>query len=234
MPTTLAIVAALEREVRTFIKLATRVHHTHAGRTFDFFEMNDIVLLCAGIGHDPARRAAEAIIAIYQPRELISVGFAGALTPTLRVGDIFTPATIIDVRDGSRTQLESGQGTLLTFMSVAGAKQKATLAQAYSAQAIDMEAAAVATAARAHGIPFTATKVISDGLDFDMPETSRFINSNGQFQTASFAAFAALRPWLWPRVAILARNSSKAATALARHLKNSHPNRQDVTEAKTT
>jgi hypothetical protein len=119
-------------------------------------------------------------------------------------------------------------------MSVAGAQQKASLAQAYSAQAVDMEAAAVATAARAHSIPFTATKVISDGLDFDMPETAQFIDSNGQFQTASFAAFVALRPWLWPRVATLARNSSKAAAALSRHLKNSHANLQDVTEAKTT
>jgi nucleoside phosphorylase len=234
MPTTLAIVAALEREVYSFIRTATRVRHTHAGRRFTFFERDDTVLVCAGIGLDAARRAAEAVIAIYQPKALQSIGFAGALTPTLHVGDIFTPATIIDARDGSRTQIANGQGTLLTFMSVAGAQQKATLAQAYSAQAVDMEAAAVATAARAHGIPFAATKVISDGLDFDMPETARFIDSNGQFQTASFAAFAALRPWLWPRVATLARNSSKAATALARHLKNSHSAPQDVPEAKTT
>jgi len=229
-----AIVAALEREVSSFIHHATRVHHTHAARPFTFFEQRDTILVCSGIGLDAARRAAEAIIAIYQPKTLQSVGFAGALTPTLHVGDIFTPATLIDARDGSRTQIENGQGTLITFMSVAGAQQKATLAQAYSAQAVDMEAAAVATAARAHGIPFTATKVISDGLDFDMPETSRFINSNGQFQTARFAAFVALRPWRWPRVATLARNSSKAAAALARHLKNSHPALQDVTEAKTT
>jgi len=230
----LAIVAALEREISAFIRPATRIHHTHAGRSFTFFELDDTVLVCAGIGLDAARRAAEAIISIYQPKALQSVGFAGALTSTLHVGDIFTPAIIVDARDGSRTQLENGEGTLITFMSVAGAQQKASLAQAYSAQAVDMEAAAVATAARAHGIPFTATKVISDGLDFDMPETARFIDSNGQFQTARFAAFVALRPWLWPRVATLARNSSKAAAALARHLKNSRSAPQDVTEAKTT
>jgi nucleoside phosphorylase len=230
----LAIVAALEREVSRFIRPATRVHQTHAGRSFTFFELDDTVLVCAGIGLDAARRAAEAIISIYQPHEISSVGFAGALTSTLHVGDIFTPAIIVDARDGSRTQLENGQGTLITFMSVAGAQQKASLAQAYSAQAVDMEAAAVATAARAHGIPFTATKVISDGLDFDMPETVQFIESNGQFQTASFAAFVALRPWLWPRVATLARNSSKAAAALSRHLKNSRSAPQDVAEAKTT
>ncbi len=231
---TLAIVAALEREVSSFIRSSIRTRHTHAGRTFDFFEQNDTVLVCAGIGLDAARRAAEAIIAIYHPSEINSVGFAGALTPDLRVGDIFTPATIIDARDGSRTRVEKGQGTLITFMSVAGAQQKASLAQSYSAQAVDMEAAAVATAAHAHGIIFSATKAISDGLDFDMPETAEFIDSNGQFQTARFAAFTALRPWLWPRVATLARNSSKAAWALARHLKNSHLAPQDVTEAKTT
>jgi adenosylhomocysteine nucleosidase len=77
-----------------------------------------------------------------------------------------------------------------------------------------MEAAAVAAAAQAHGIRFTATKVISDGLQFDMPETARFIDAQGGFRTAAFAAFVALRPWLWRRVAMLARNSSRAARIL--------------------
>ena len=81
-----------------------------------------------------------------------------------------------------------------------------------------MEAAAVAAAARAHGIHFAATKVISDELDFEMPEMARFIDAQGRFKTASFALFVALRPWLWKPVALLASNSRKAAQALGAHL----------------
>jgi hypothetical protein len=32
--------------------------------------------------------------------------------------------------------------------------------------------------------------------------------------------FGALRPWLWPRIAVLARNSGKAARILAAHLRS--------------
>jgi hypothetical protein len=136
----------------------------------------------------------------------------------MQVGDIFSPAVVIDARDGSRTQLEAGEGTLVTFMGVAGAEQKAKLAGAYGARAVDMEAAAVAAAARAHGITFGATKVISDELEFEMPGMARSINSAGQFNTASFALFAAPRPWLWKPVATLAMNSRKAARALSSNL----------------
>jgi adenosylhomocysteine nucleosidase len=149
---------------------------------------------------------------------LYSVGFAGALEASLHVGDVFVPNVVIDARDGSRVEIAGGENTLVGFMAVASTQQKATLAQAYNAQAVDMEAAAVATAARAHGIPFSAVKVISDESNFEMPQMARFISAQGRFRTASFALFVTLRPWLWPRVARLARNSNKAAAALAEHL----------------
>jgi adenosylhomocysteine nucleosidase len=216
-----AIIAALEREVTGLTRHFTCVSRTHEGRTFVFFEQDDLVVVCGGIGTEAARRAAEAAIALYHPAQLCSVGFAGALNNDLTVGDILTPAVVIDARDGSRVTIEGGNGTLVTFMAVATAAQKANLAQAYTAQAVDMEATAVASAAHAHNLQFRATKVISDGLHFEMPETAHFIDAQGRFKTTAFALHVALRPWLWPRVTTLASNSSKAARALAKHLKQS-------------
>src|SRR5271170_1146716 len=230
----IAIVAALERELRGLAKISRRVEREYEGRTFIFFERGETVAVCGGIGVEPARRAAEAVIALYHPAQLVSAGFAGALLPELRVGDIFSPAAVIDARDGSHIMIEGGVGTLITFMAVASPGQKAKLAQAYGAQAVDMEAAAVAAAARAHGIRFTATKVISDGLDFEMPETAGFIDAHGRFRTASFAVYAAVRPWLWLRLAQLASNSSKAARILGDYLTRSHQPLNEVFEAKTT
>jgi adenosylhomocysteine nucleosidase len=227
-----AIVAALDREVRGVIRNCARVERAYQGRKFVFFEHDETVVVCGGIGVDGARRAAEAVIALYHPALVQSVGFAGALQSALRVGDIFAPAVVIDARDGSRAEIEGGNGVLITFMTVADADQKANLAKAYGAQAVDMEAAAVAAAARAHGIHFGVVKVISDELSFKMPETARFINSQGRFRSAAFAAYVALRPWLWRRVAALARNSSKAAHALAEHLLHSPPHLNHVAEAK--
>jgi adenosylhomocysteine nucleosidase len=230
----IAIVAALEREVSGLIRHWKRIKREHQGRNFIFSEQDEVVVICGGIGMEAARRAAEAVIALYYPALLQSVGFAGALDADLRAGDVFSPAVVIDARDGSRTDLEGGKGVLITFATVASAEQKVKLAEAYGAQAVDMEAAAVAAAARAHGIPFSATKVISDGLHFEMPEMASFIDPQGQFQTVGFAIHVALRPWLWNRVALLASNSNKAARMLAEHLKALQPHLSEVTEAKTS
>ncbi len=215
-----AIIAALHREVRSLVKKWASMQHEHQGRKFTFFEKDELVVVCGGIGVESARRAAEAVIALYQPALVHSVGFAGALDSALRVGDVFAPSIVIDARDGSRTQLESGDGTLVTFIAVAAADQKTKLAQAYGARAVDMEAAAVAAATQNHGIPFGVTKVISDELDFEMPEIARFIGIDGQFKSASFIRYAAVRPWLWRRVAVLARNSNHAARVLAQQLEH--------------
>jgi len=217
-----AIVAALEREVSGLIGKCSRVSREHQGRSFVFFECDDMVVVCGGIGVEAARRAAEAAIAIYCPGLLLSVGFAGALESGLRVGDVVTPAIVIDARDGSRTELHGRNGptTLVTFMDVAGREQKASLSQAYAAQLVDMEAAGVAAAARAHGIDFSATKVISDDSSFEMAEWGRFIGSDGAFKTTSFALFVALRPWFWGRAIRLAVNSRKAANALSPYLQH--------------
>jgi adenosylhomocysteine nucleosidase len=214
----IVLVAALLREVAPLIKRSKRVRREHDGRRYTFFEADDFVLTCGGIGAEAARRAAEAAIAMYSPAEIHSVGFAGALQPRMNVGDIFVPSIVLDARDGSRIEIQGGSGVLVTFMGVADVQQKSKLAQAYAAQAVDMEAAEVAMAARAHGIRFGATKVISDGFDFEMPQIDGFIDAQGRFRSTRFAGFLALRPWLWGSAITLARNSSKAAKKLAAYL----------------
>jgi nucleoside phosphorylase len=230
----IVFVAAMEREVALLVKNWTRIQHNHEGRVITFFEYADFVCVCGGIGVEAARRATQAAIALYHPSLIQSVGFAGALDATLRIGDIFTPSIVLDARDGSRYQLSGGKGTLLTFMEVASASQKAKLNSAYAAQAVDMEAAAVASAASLHGIAFAAVKVISDEAYFEIPGTSQFIDPAGQFRTTNFVCHMALRPWLWKSVATLAANSQKAAKALAKYLQQTSSNLTDAPIPSTT
>ena len=213
-----AIVAAMEREVRPLVK-KWRVSETeHGGRRFRLFSKDDAVLVCGGIGAEAARRAAEAVISVFQPVVVWSAGFAGALDPALRVGDVLVPRRIINCGDGSSTVLDAGEGVLVSFASIAMPAQKAKLRDSFAAQAVDMEAAAVARAAEARGIAFAAVKAISDESDFAFPEMEQFVDSNDQFSERLFTLYAALRPWLWPRVLGLARNSSRAAQALCNRL----------------
>ena len=120
----LAIVAALEREVRPLVK-RWRVHEReHAGRRFRFYENGETVLVCGGIGAEPARRAAEAILALYSPNCVYSVGYAGALEPTLRTGDILQPVRVINAKEGSTSSIVGGQGTLVSHALVASVSPK--------------------------------------------------------------------------------------------------------------
>jgi adenosylhomocysteine nucleosidase len=219
-----AIVAAMEREVRALVKNWRTTDKAHGGRTFRFFENDKIVLVCGGIGSEAARRAAEAIIAIYEPEIIYSVGFAGALDPALKVADVVTPERVVNVSDGSSVKLDGGNGVLVTFANLASPAQKAKLRESFGAQAVDMEAAAVARAADAHGVGFRAVKVISDEADFDFPATEQFIDSEGKFSEGRFALFVAMRPWLWVRVFALARNSKLASQRLCAYLKNVEQN----------
>jgi len=213
-----AMVAALEREVSRLVKRWNKVERDHEGRRFRFFENGRVVVVCGGIGAEAARRATEAVFALYQPKLMLSVGFAGALDRTLKVGDIFAPSRVVDARDGSRTEMATGHGVLVSAAVVAGVEAKKKLAESYSAQAVDMEAAAVARGAQARGVGFMGVKAISDESDFHMPAMDRFVDERGQFKTRRFAIFSALRPWLWPRVIQLARNGAKASRALCAEL----------------
>ena len=209
-----AIVAALEREVWPFIKNCPFTRNEFNGREFKFYESGSIVVVCGGIGREAARRAAEAIINLYHPDLVISAGFAGALDPTLDVGHAFAARHVIDASDGSRTDCGTGQGVLISFADVADVEQKAKLGEAYGAHAVDMEAAAVARSAEAHGVKFLACKVISDNSRTALPAIGRFVGSDGKFYMFRFLAYIAVRPWLWAKVQRLASDSVVAARKL--------------------
>jgi adenosylhomocysteine nucleosidase len=228
LPAKLAIVAALEREVWPLVKDWQVARREHEGRKFKFFENENTVLVCGGIGAPAARRATEAAIALHHPTLVLSAGFAGALEAGLQVGTLFVPDIVINAQDGSRLAIGAGRRVLVSVAAIASVEQKRKLAKAYGAQAVDMEAAAVFQGAQARGVRFSACKVISDELEFELPSMAQFVGIDGQFRTGSFVGFVMLRPWLWPRVARLRKNSAVAAEklgfwlgALARALRSS-------------
>jgi adenosylhomocysteine nucleosidase len=215
----IAIVAAMEREVRPLIRNWKVRTIEHSGRRYRLFESvlenGSTFLICGGIGADAARRATEAIICEVKPRRVISVGFAGALDSALKVGDVLEPRTVINAADGARTEIPWGEGILVTSATIAEEDEKARLAKSYNAIAVDMEAAAVARGAAARGVEFAAVKAISDGADFSMPaKMERFVATDGTFRSAKFAGHVVLRPWLWASTIALARNSAKASRPL--------------------
>jgi adenosylhomocysteine nucleosidase len=226
----IAIIAALEHELRPLIRHWPQTKAHHDGRDFIFYESPYAVAVCSGIGPEPGRRASEAVIAKYSPALVISAGIAGSLTPDLRVGETIFPASIIDAHDSSchETAIQNApigstplaKTILVSSPEIASAEQKLKLGKDYGAHAVDMEGASVARAAEAHGLPFIAIKTISDEVDFELPEMMPFFR-DGQFQTAAFVLHISVRPWLWLRVFRLARNTKIASENLCAWLRES-------------
>ena len=226
----IAIVAALERELHPLVKDWRRTIVEHESRQFTFYESSYAVVVCAGIGPEAGRRAAEAIIVKYAPEIIISAGIAGALVPELKVGETIFPATVVDIEDGSRreTAIQAspvsntalGRTIVISATEVAGLEQKERLGKSYGAHAVDMEGAAVARAAEVHNLPFLAIKSISDEYDFEVPDLQKFIRDS-EFETTRFALHVALRPWLWLPVMRLAHNTRIASENLCAWLRES-------------
>jgi adenosylhomocysteine nucleosidase len=125
-----------------------------------------------------------------------------------------------DARTGEVFGNSQYRQVLVTTAAIANVGGKARLHTLYQAQAVDMEAAAVARVAQTHGVPFQAIKAISDEADFEVEELSRFATAGGQFREAAFALHAALRPAMWDKVWMLGRNSHKALAALTKALQS--------------
>jgi adenosylhomocysteine nucleosidase len=210
----IAIIAAMEREVKPLIRSWKMRMIERGGRRYRLFESGESALICGGIGAEAARRATEAMIGEVNPQLVISVGFAGALDGSLQVGHILEPHAVINASDGMRTELGSGQGILLSSSAVADKEQKRRFRKVYGASAVDMEAAAVAQGAQARGVGFGAIKAISDGADCTLPAIDGFVAGDGSFRFVKFAIYVAVRPWLWAATVALARNSSRASRVL--------------------
>jgi adenosylhomocysteine nucleosidase len=216
----IAIIAALEREIAPLVKGWNATSVESQRRTIKIFESDNAIVACGGIGGISARIATDAVWrhAKGNIEMFVSAGFAGALVPELKVGNIFEPASIVGDSDNNTIDTASGNGKLVSAGAIAGVEHKRIFASNYQAQAVDMEAFAVADVARVYNVPCIGVKVISDEYEFPMPPMGRFVGDSGEFKTASFIGYTAVRPWIWATVIKLGTNSSLATHRLCEAL----------------
>ncbi len=224
---TIAIVCAMERELKPFTENWKQSEAKFQARTFRVLEQTSgaksLVAIAGGIGTRAAELAARAVVEKYRPKALISAGFAGGLIRSLKVGCVVTPNVIVDARSGNEYRCSPVEdfvagGVLVSAGEIAGPESKQELVEKFHALAVDMEACAVAEVAREAGIGFFCVKAISDEFSFPMLPLNQFVDAEGGFLTGKFMRWAMLRPWVWPRMISLGKNSSQASRALCNWL----------------
>src|SRR5437867_10717535 len=122
----LAIIAALEREIAPLVKGWTTTSVESQRRTIRIFEGDNVIVACGGIGGISARIATDAVWrhANGNIEMFVSAGFAGALVPELKVGDIFEPASIVGDSDNNTIETAGGKGKLVSAGAIAGVHHK--------------------------------------------------------------------------------------------------------------
>ncbi|MFQ3596660.1 MAG: hypothetical protein SNJ63_11195 [Sphingomonadaceae bacterium] len=156
---------------------------------------------------------------------LVSFGVAGALAPGLAPGDLLVPAVVVEAC-GRRYQagaafartlgLPAPAGTLLgSDRLVATAADKAGLAGATGASAVDMESHRVARVAEERGLPFLAIRAIADPASAAIPAAAQdSVREDGSVRVTATLARLLLRPWQLPALLALGRHSALAHATL--------------------
>jgi adenosylhomocysteine nucleosidase len=214
----IAIIAAMEREIRPLVRGWARRDLSTAQAIFPVFIRGNAIVICSGIGISPARQAAVAVMDSERPALLVSAGLAGALNTKLKVGQIFHPATVVDLATGVRFNAPGTDGVLVSASSVLDADAKRRITGSFGADAVDMEAAAIALVAEQRDCAFVAVKAVSEEAGFPMPSFEGFIDLRGRIRMARFLAACAVRPATWPTLFHLARNTARASRELCRAL----------------
>jgi adenosylhomocysteine nucleosidase len=210
----LAILAALPREVAPLVRnWPAPVVRSRNGTSV--WENDRAIVVCAGMGPDRITCALQLAESRGPLREIISVGYAGALRAEMRTGGVYWPAIVIDGQTGERFACKDGEGVLVTEDHIVRRDEKPKLATKWNADLVDMEAAAVARSAKERALPFRTVRAISDPVDDNLPDLNRFTDEHGGFQSASFAMYVALHPWLIPTTVKLGRQSARASQAIA-------------------
>lgn len=188
------------------------------------------LLIVSGSGGERAGRAAARLIE-EDAGALISFGFAGALAEGLDAGALLVPDAVIT--NGGRCEigrrwrsrvaqrLEGGPGAVrsgalaCSDTIVSSPSQKRVLRQRTGAVAVDMESAAVITAAAGRGLPSLVIRSVLDPAHMTLPEAIvRCSDAFGRVRSAALLRALLAHPSLWPSVMELRRAFHAAVSTL--------------------
>lgn len=140
-------------------------------------------VIATGMGAGPAERSTRQAIAD-GVTAAISVGFCGALDPSLARGDVVVPESVHDAATGDTWPCDAGltmgagprRGVLVTVPAVVSDPQAR---RALEGVAVDMESAGTARACAQAGIPFAAIRAVTDRAHDVLPPLDGVVDQRG-------------------------------------------------------
>jgi nucleoside phosphorylase len=177
-----------------------------------------VFLAASGVG---AARAARAVETAPEADAVISVGFCGALDPTLGPGDILVATAVRSAEATFPARLVYGacpnaSGAVWSAGQVVRTAAEKTALRASGAAVVEMEAAGVAQAALARSLPFACVKAVTDLAGEDLAtDFQAALQPDGYFDTMVVLRASLRRPVICvPELFRLHRRAGLAARQL--------------------
>ncbi len=165
---------------------------------------------------------------------LISFGLAGALVPGLAPGALLLPREVIGIDSGQifpvdaawharvvdaaracNLSLRAEDSLAGSDLAVTVAADKANLAAACGAVAVDMESHVVAAVARRHGLPLLVVRAVADPAERGSPALALAgVGPEGETRPWTVARHVVRAPWALPALLRLAADSRAGLAAL--------------------
>jgi adenosylhomocysteine nucleosidase len=190
----IALISATEDEVTAFLSNLTNKKTTKNNSVYfiegNFLEIG-IVVAISGVGIKKARNCTNTLIKKYDPKIIVSAGFAGALNPKLRLGDLFIPEWALSLKNQEKIYLDNSlpyiafkylSGGILTENSFINVKEKKLdLFVQSSADIVDMETWAIAEAAGKLDTRVISVRSVSDLTNQHLPRMEQIFNKESKF-----------------------------------------------------
>lgn len=213
------VLFALHRERMPFWR-SFPVRHASGGEV-PAWHCGAVQIVHTGMGATSIERAMTWLLP-QRPPCVILAGFSGGLVPLLDVGTLVL-ATEVRTPTGTTypvTLHSAGSarlaGPVLTSNRIAGTKaEKHALHAATGAIAVDLESATAARICHEAGVPFGCVRVISDGVDTDLPPELERITDGESVRVWPLLKALCCRPTLLGELLGLARATRLAARNLA-------------------
>ncbi|HSY43056.1 MAG TPA: hypothetical protein VK811_04045 [Candidatus Acidoferrum sp.] len=173
-----------------------------------------------GIGRANADKAVREYLAGHAPELLLTCGFAGGLDSQLKIGDVICETENEPVR---AKLVAAGAKPVKIFCAdriAVTAREKKQLREQTSAEAAEMESAAVQAVCRERGIACATVRVISDTAGEDLPlDFNQFLTADKKLEMSKLMMAVASKPWKMGAMMELQKNTKFAAQRLGEVLK---------------
>lgn len=170
-------------------------------------------VVVVGVGPSMALASTEQILERLDPSRVLIAGVAGAVLPTLAVGDVLFPEVVVEAASG-RTLRPHASGHPVPRCGVLATVARIGAPVPPGAWAVDMETAAVAQVCESRGVPWDVRRAISDTPGSVGADVASLLRPDGSTDLPAVLRLLGRRPGAASTLARLARDTRRAVAAM--------------------